>query len=170
MPLQLKLVTSLTDYPSLAAIKYHAFKTNTLNKLMYPPSVSPSALQSWFVEREKRDAQSPFQRIVAVIDTNNEDEIIAYAKWELPSSLVRREDSEETEDVELGPVPKIPEGANEEVWKKFRTGLDGMRGKWGDVKEIFGRSHHVPSFSFPSTSFLGLKFPIKRTPSPDPNL
>ena len=138
MSLQIKIVTSSEDYPALTHIKYLAFASNTLNQLMYPPSISSQSLQSWFAEREKRDAQCPFQRIVAVIDTEKDNEIIAYAKWDLPSTLVRNEDGDEVKPMELGPVPKVPEGANEEIWRMFRGGLDGMREKWGNKEEVFG--------------------------------
>jgi hypothetical protein len=154
MPLLLKLITSSTSYPSLALIKYHAFASNTLNQLMYPPSVSPQALQEWFIEREKRDARSPFQSIVAVVDTERGGEIVAYAKWELPSSLLGEVDHA----VDIGPVPPVPEGANAEIWKLFREGVDGMREKWGDKADTFGksRSHNSISpfhFSIPSDTF-----------------
>jgi hypothetical protein len=135
MPLQLKLITSPTDYPALASVRYAAFKDNTLNQLMYFSTVAPQTLQAWFVEREKRDAANPFQRIVAVIDTDlNDGEIIAYARCDLPSTLAGGA------KVDLGPIPKVPEGTNEEIWRAFRAGVDGMRGKWGDVSQIFGTS------------------------------
>lgn len=73
--------------------------------------------------------------MVAVIDTDKDNEILAYAKWEIPSTLVG-----EVERVDLGPIPNVPQGTNEEVWEMFRAGIDGMRAKWGDEKEDFGTS------------------------------
>ena len=138
MSLQIKIVTPPVDYPALAHIKYLAFASNTLSQLMYPSTIPPQSIQSWFVEREKRDAQNPLQRTIAVVDTEKENEIIAYAKWEFPSTLVRNENGAEVKRVELGPVPKVPEGGNEELWGMFRGGLDGMREKWGNKEEVFG--------------------------------
>lgn len=162
MSLQIKIVTSPADYPALAHIKYLAFASNTLNQLMYPPSISPQSLQSWFVEREKRDAQNPFQRIVAVVDTEKENEIIAHAKWELPSTLVRNEDGDEVKHVELGPVPKVPEGGNEEIWGMFRGGVDGMREKWGNKEEVFGtlRGKTIPVLETISSFALQYQVPL----------
>ena len=104
--------------------------------------MDPQALQNWFIAREKRDALNPFQRILAVIDSEGEGgegEIIAYAKWELPTSLVVG-DGAPQEELDFGPIPPLPEGANREVCRAFRSGVDGMREKWGDKKEVFGMS------------------------------
>jgi len=146
MSLKLTPITTLSHFPTMSRIRRLAFSTNPLNNLMFG-SVPPSLLETWFLEREKRDATNPHQRIIAVMDEEN---IVAYAKWEIPVDISKdvaggMESMVKIEEME---IPKRPEGANDEIWGAFRGGIEGMRGRWSDCARDFG------GFGFFSLTFL----------------
>ena len=136
MPLHFKLITTPTYYSAIAHIRQRAFSSNPFNICLYG-QVSPAVLEDWFVEREKRDSVNPSQRIVAVM--NEEERILAYAKWEVPANcmsdfpgMVEYESGNEA----VG-IPKLPVGADAELFARFRGGIDGMRERYSDHREDF---------------------------------
>lgn len=63
---------------------------------------------------------------------------MAYAKWEIPADLSKDVRGGMENGVHVVETPKRPEGANDEVWREFRGGIEGMRGRWSDHERDFG--------------------------------
>lgn len=68
------------------------------------------------------------------------DQLVAFAKWQVPADIAKDIPGEmqggESESLE---IPKRPEGADDELWKRFRKGIDEMRGRWSDCERDFGK-------------------------------
>lgn len=135
MPFHLELITSATHYSNIAHIRQLAFSTNLLNQQMYG-SISAESLEAWFERRERRDGKNPNQRLIAVL--NDDEQIVAYAKWEVPEDLCEEIPGRMDGNVgEQGAVPKVPAGADVELYTRFRAGIDGMRERYSNTKKDF---------------------------------
>jgi len=91
------------------------------------------------VERRKREAVDRAQRIVAVMD--EEGKMLAYAKWEVPESCISDfpgiMESESGSGGEAVRIPKLPDGADEDLFARLRGGIDGMRERYSDRRDDF---------------------------------
>lgn len=136
--LEVKVINSARYASQLAHTKLVAFKLNPLNTLMFPFTSNANGITAWLEEREIRDLASHNVMTVAVIDTEN-DEILARAKWKIPTSVSRLLNDEfsenpaghslgETTEQDAG-LPNFPEGFNLPLNDKFRTILQVMRDK-----------------------------------------
>ena len=83
MPLELRLITSPSDLPIAANVIFTSFLQIPLNKASYPHGATPALIASRSSDFLALFNNDPSLRLLKVIDTELNDEIIAVAEWHI---------------------------------------------------------------------------------------
>ena len=148
--LEVKLITGDSYLEQLARVKMAAFKNYDLHANMYPIQ-NEELMQRFYKERERFEISNPSQTLVAIVDTSRAElTIVAYARWHIPSIVVREQlaattDSSTKGELDSVPMhlrtnrPPPPEGTNIPLYTSFIEKLAEMRRTYWDHERDYSK-------------------------------
>ncbi|KAI1492619.1 hypothetical protein F5X96DRAFT_625391 [Biscogniauxia mediterranea] len=134
------------DVPEMADVYMEAFSNS---EYTYWWSPSAEAMRAWNEERIRRRLRDPATRMFKVVDTSPsstspaQKNIVAWAKWDLPASMVAAEPLDDDDDDEGAskarsppPPPEPPKGANLPLMNEIFDALKRMGEKRGSSEKL----------------------------------
>ena len=124
MPLDIQRAVD-DDIDRILDIQFAAFEPDFFNRLLFTFPISPDA-KAPFVEWARRDIKDPTITYMKAVDTERDNEIVAFAKWHIYKQERPESEWNKAEEREWG------EGVNVELANEFFGKMqDGRRRNMG---------------------------------------